>query len=282
MISTQKARHNLLLVSILIIFGLCINLYYGRMAFMPLDHSIIFDGGWRILSGQIPFRDYYTPNGLTPQILQTVFFKIFGVNWFAYCLHAAIFNGLFCVLVYTLLRLFNGSRLIAFFYGLLSGIVMYPPIGTAYMEQHAFFFITVAILMAVLATRTQRTNLRILLWLTLPSVVGLGYLSKQIPTIFSIPIIALFLVTKLQRRKLLNATLMILIGSLLFLGLLGLLISIYQIDINNIQLYFYTFLSYRRQPVRKESLVLFRIGKIYLGLSSFGNCILSGLSWCFA
>jgi 4-amino-4-deoxy-L-arabinose transferase-like glycosyltransferase len=239
MIIAQKTRGNLLLISILIIFGLSITLYYGRMAFMPLDHSIIFDGGWRILSGQIPFRDFYTPNALTPLVLQAVFFKIFGVTWFAYCLHAAIFNGLFCVLIYTLLRLFNGSQLIAFFYALLSGVVLYPPIGTAYMEQHAFFFMTVAIVMAVITTRTHRTNLRTLLLLTLPSIVGLAYLSKQIPTIFVIPLIALILLTKLHRKKLLNATLLLVGGSLLFLGLLWLFVATYNIDISKIELYFF-------------------------------------------
>ena len=89
---------DLLLVSTLMIFGLSISLFYGRIAFMPLDHSLVFDGGWRILSGQIPFRDFTTPNAITPMLFQALFFKIFGVNWFAYCLHAAIFNGLFCIL----------------------------------------------------------------------------------------------------------------------------------------------------------------------------------------
>ena len=41
-----------------------VNAYYGPRGFMPLDHSVVFDGGWRILDGQVPFRDYTTPNAL--------------------------------------------------------------------------------------------------------------------------------------------------------------------------------------------------------------------------
>jgi hypothetical protein len=31
----------------LFLFALAIALHYGRRGFMPLDQSIIFDGGWR-------------------------------------------------------------------------------------------------------------------------------------------------------------------------------------------------------------------------------------------
>ena len=33
--------------------GVGVNLVFGRRGFMPLDHSIVFDGGWRLLSGRL-------------------------------------------------------------------------------------------------------------------------------------------------------------------------------------------------------------------------------------
>ena len=80
----------------LFVWGGLLCLSTGRVGFMPLDQSIVFDGAWRLLSGQVPFRDFTTPDSLTPILLQVLFFKFLGVNWFAYCLHAAVFNGLFC------------------------------------------------------------------------------------------------------------------------------------------------------------------------------------------
>ena len=74
----------------------------------------MFDGGWRLLSGQIPFRDFTLPNAIVPVLMQSVLFSWFGVTWFVYCLHAAVLNGLFCLLVYFLLRIFGGTRVLAF------------------------------------------------------------------------------------------------------------------------------------------------------------------------
>jgi hypothetical protein len=89
---------------LLFLFGFALCLHHGRVGLMPLDQSIVFDGAWRLLCGQVPFRDFGTPAGLAPIALQALLFGAFGVSWFVYCLHAAIFNGLFCVLAFRLLR----------------------------------------------------------------------------------------------------------------------------------------------------------------------------------
>lgn len=137
-----------ILICLLLAWGTAICLFYGRIGFMPLDQSIVFDGGWRIISGQIPFRDFNTPNAIVPILLQAAFFKLFGINWFAYCLHAAVFNGLFCLLIFFLLESLGAARLISFFYAFLSGLIFYPPFGVPYTDQHSFFFVTLAIVIA--------------------------------------------------------------------------------------------------------------------------------------
>jgi hypothetical protein len=84
----------------LFVFGTGVNLYFGGRGFMPLDQSVVFDGAWRMVSGQVPFRDFAVPNGIVPSMMQVPFFRVFGVTWFAYCLHASVINGLFCVVAY--------------------------------------------------------------------------------------------------------------------------------------------------------------------------------------
>ncbi len=72
----------------LFVVGLLVNLSFARMGFMPLDHSIVFDGGWRMLNGQVPWRDFVTPFGVVPSAMQAIFFALLGTTWFAFCLHA--------------------------------------------------------------------------------------------------------------------------------------------------------------------------------------------------
>jgi len=182
-------------------FGSLVSLHYGRIGFMPLDQSIVFDGGWRLLSGQVPFRDFTMPSGLAPILLQAAFFKLFGVTWFSYCLHAAIANGLFCAVVYAILRLVEGGWLLSLGYSLLSAVVFYPPFGVPYMDQHAFFFGAVAALLAVAAARVRGARARALAVAGLPLVLLLAYVSKQIPALFFLPLLALPLAPAGRRRK---------------------------------------------------------------------------------
>jgi hypothetical protein len=162
---------------------------------MPLDQSVMFDGGWRVLSGQVPFRDFSTLTGVTPLLFQAFFFRVLGVTWFAYCVHAAIFNGLFCILVYLLLRALKLTRSLAFFYALLSALGFYPPIGTPYMEQHGFFFLLLALVMISQLRSARRAVNRNVLCLALPLCLLVIWLSKQNLAAFAVlPLLAAFVV----------------------------------------------------------------------------------------
>jgi hypothetical protein len=166
-------------------------MYYGRRGYMPLDQSIVFDGGWRVLSGQVPFRDYHAPNGFAVHALQAAFFALFGVNWLAYCLHAAVVNGAFAVLVRGLLARMGLQGAAAWLWGALSALVLYPPFGVPYMDQHAFFFSFAAVALAVGARRAERRGggPRAAAWIALPPVLLLAGLSKQIPSAFAVPLV---------------------------------------------------------------------------------------------
>ncbi len=182
------------------VFGCWISLFYGRIGLMPLDQSIIFDGGWRILSGQVPYRDFVTPNGLVPLLLQALFFKLLGVNWFAYCLHAAVFNAAFCVTVFFFLLLLGASRPLAAFYSALCGLFLYPPIGTPYMEQHSFVFLSIALLVGLKVRTTIHHRQRFFLCLLLPVLMMLSFLSKQIPAAPGAAVLLVLLWDELRQR----------------------------------------------------------------------------------
>jgi len=214
--------HSLLSISGLFCWGCALCLSTGRIGFMPLDQSIVFDGAWRLLSGQVPFRDFTTPDGLTPIVLQALFFRALDVTWFAYCLHAAVFNGLFCCMAYGLLRGIGAPRAAALLYGALSGVVFYPPFGTPFRDQHAFFFSLLVILVSVAATNRPRSSEATFLWLLLPFALAMGYLSKQIPTVFVVPVVVAYLVLA-DREHIAGAMKWIGVGTVLVVATLFLL-----------------------------------------------------------
>ena len=183
---------------LLFALGVGVNLSFGRHGFFPLDQSIVFDGGWRLLSGQVPFRDFAAPSGLVPSAMQAPLFWLSGTTWFAYCLHASLVNGLFVVAVYGLLRVCGSTALEAIVFAGLSAFFFYPPTGTPFMDQHSFFFMTVMFLAAAAgAVATGRTEFW--LWFLVPLLFALGYLSGQIPASFGAVAVAGFFVCQPRR-----------------------------------------------------------------------------------
>jgi hypothetical protein len=205
---------------------------------MPQDHSTVFDGGWRILSGQIPFLDFTLPNAILPIFLQAFIFRLFGINWFVYCLHAAIFNGLYCVLVFFFLRIFGGTLLLSFFYALLSGVVFYTPFGIPVQDQHAYFFTFLLIFLACLSIRVSRPLLKQLIFISLPVVTVSAFLSKQIPTIFGAALVGAILLVS-ERRNLIALARSLLAGTLAASLSLWALYHTLGIDFELLKVYFF-------------------------------------------
>lgn len=167
--------------SVPVLFSFVWCFIYGRLGLNPLDSGIVFDGAFRLNQGQEFFKDFASPAGFTPIFLQSFFFELFGTNWFAYLLHASLFNALFSLVTYSLLRKFDLPHPIAAFYALLSGIVFYPPFGAPYPDQHAFFFSLLTLFLLVASTKSSGRKGTLLLALVAPALL-LAALSKQIPS----------------------------------------------------------------------------------------------------
>ena len=115
-----------------------------------MDQSIVFDGGWRILQGQIPFVDFFLPHGPLSMWIQALAFALFGVSYRIYVLTAASMNAVGALLAYGTFRtLVPEKKWPALTAGLLTGSWFYAPMGTAYIEQTGFFFLWVAIFAVV-------------------------------------------------------------------------------------------------------------------------------------
>jgi hypothetical protein len=162
------------------------------MGFMPLDQSIAWDAGWRILQGQVPFRDFVTTTSLVPGALQAVCFALAGVSWLVYCAHAAVVNGAFAVAVFAVLRGEGLHPAPAAVFGAASFVFFYPPFGVPYGDQHSFFFALLGVLAAGAARRSAPGRAALLHFLV-PALLVLAYLSKPVPAAFFLPAIGVLL-----------------------------------------------------------------------------------------
>jgi hypothetical protein len=214
--------------------GLTFELAYGTRGFMPLDHSIVFDGGWRILSGQIPFREFGMPSAATPSFIQSLFFWIGGVNWASYIAHAAVFNGIFCMLVYGFLARLGLPLKCATLYGIASGALLFAPVGVPFPEQHAFFFSTLG-LWLFLVGRTSKSSKRARIALALvPTALALGFFSKQFPSGLA-PLLVLALLAAPSHRPKREAVLGLGVGVLCMSLLAGLYLVGFGVEAGSVR-----------------------------------------------
>ncbi len=196
------------------ILGAALGLRYGRMGFMPLDHSPIFDGGWRTLCGQVPFRDYHTASGIPPSLIQGGFFALLGVTWFAYVLHAALANALYGVLAYALLTRLGLARAAAWCYGALSTVVLFPPIGVPFMDAHAHVFSLAATALAAWAASAPRSRAEVAAWIAVPALALAAWGSKPTPSV-AVPVLVALLVLRGSRREILRRAAWMAAGALI-------------------------------------------------------------------
>lgn len=191
-------RIDVIILASLFVLGVGLCLSYGRLGFMPLDDSIVFDGGWRVASGQWPLVDFMLPSGFVPVLIQGLLFRLFGVSWLLYCLHAAVLNGLFAIVSFAIVRTLGAGRTMSWLFGALGAVVFYPPVGVPSPDQHGFFFSALCLLATLKAVgRSTAANV----WTAVVPLVGvLGLLSKPIPAGFVVPVCGIAVIASCWRR----------------------------------------------------------------------------------
>tara|TARA_Y100000590_G_C15666568_1_gene994681 strand:- start:70 stop:1638 length:1569 start_codon:yes stop_codon:yes gene_type:complete len=172
---------------ILFFFSILINQYYGSIGVFPLDSFLFFDSGYRALNGFFAFKDYWAPTGPLLDIIQAFLFKIFGVSWFSYVLHASIFNFLITIATFYTLNKFKLNISLCLFYSLLVSIIAYPVSGTPFIDHHSSIFSLLSLFSFILAIKTREK----FYWFLTPIFLVLAFLSKQTPAGY----IALIIIT---------------------------------------------------------------------------------------
>ena len=136
---------NYLFIFLISIFSLFINYYYAYIGVFPLDSFLIFDAGYNIISGNYPFKDYWSITGPLLDYFQSVFFLIFGVNWFGFVFHSSLLNMLLAIFSFYFFCKIGLKNYYAFIYSLGISVLAYPSVGTPFPDHHAFIFSLFAI-----------------------------------------------------------------------------------------------------------------------------------------
>jgi 4-amino-4-deoxy-L-arabinose transferase-like glycosyltransferase len=174
----------------------------GSRGYFPLDQSNVFDGGYRLLRGQVPYRDFLMPVGPVTFLIQAALFRLCGVGYGTFILHSAIVNAFAALLtVACVRRVFPGAVLPAWLAGLATAAWFYPPFGTPVFDQTALFCHLLALLALLPALAEQPAPARADRSALLSGVLsGLAFLSKQNAGALSAACLALLLLGAARRR----------------------------------------------------------------------------------
>jgi len=171
---------------LLIFFAIFFNQYYGYQGILPIDSFLIFNSGFDLMNGYLPFKDYWTIKEPFIDFLQAIIFKIFGVSWFSYVFHASIFNALISVSTFLILKQFNLKSNYCLLYSICVAILTYPTAGTPFSDHHALILSMISLFFFILAIKTKKN----FYWFLTPVILGFSFLSKQAPTAYIVVIIS--------------------------------------------------------------------------------------------
>ena len=185
----------------LALFTLAVFLVFesGSRGFFPLDQSNVFEGGYRMLRGQVPYRDFVMPVGPLAFLIQVPFFALLGVNNYAHLLHSAVVNAAAALLAVSCVkRLFPEALVPAYLAGLVTAAWFYPIFGTPAFDQTALFFHLCALVLLLRALDPRAT--------LAPAVLsgaasGLAFFSKQNAGALSVACLSLLIVAAAGSRR---------------------------------------------------------------------------------
>lgn len=206
-----------LFVVLITTFSYQFTFFAGEKGFFAFDQSIVFDGGYRIYLGQVPFKDFVIPFGPVVFWMQGIIFRWLGVNYASYIFGAAIVNVLASLCSMVILRLlFHQQKYVAYIGSVITAIWFYPPFGTPWPDQTAFFFSLLALMVMLfsLMTKQYSTTVNKSLLVLSGFLTFIAFMSKQNAGILALStILILVLIKSLPKMRIvLMRSVMILSG----------------------------------------------------------------------
>ncbi|MCA8969107.1 MAG: hypothetical protein KDC95_04965 [Planctomycetes bacterium] len=126
----------------------------ARRGFFPLDASVVYDGAWRIVCGQIPYSTgpdgFRAPYGLSAFAIGAFWMKLFGHGIAAWIALASTLAGAACFATHLALQQLTRSTVCATIGSVVTALWLQAPFGLPFLEQTAFAFCIFALSLIVL------------------------------------------------------------------------------------------------------------------------------------
>lgn len=201
-------------------------IYYGFIAVNPFDSFATYHTANNILNGSIPFKDYWESSGLLIDIFQAFFFKVFGVNWLSYTLHAGILNTIFSLSLYFVLLNFGLNKIYSFFYSVCLSVISNTQVGTAFLDHHSIIYTLIGLLFFLVAIKNDNKKL----FFFIPILFSIAFLTKQVPAAYVAIIVSVGIVYQtLISGKYVNF-IYALIGTIFSLTIFSILLFVFDIN----------------------------------------------------
>ena len=223
---------------IVFFYSFFINFYYAKLGSYPLDVFYHYDSASKFLNNQYPIRDYWIVSGFLVDLFQAFFFKLFGVNWYAYILHSSIFNFIISFLTYKFFISLKIDKTKSLICTLSFATLAYTISGTPFVDHHATFFLLISTYFITYAISEPKKKY---LWPIIVFLLFLSFFSKQVPAAYAIIILGLIIFFLLMKKKDYD-TIKVLASSLLtFTALLVLILIIFGIDFKEFYIQYFDY-----------------------------------------
>ena len=226
-----------LLIIFLVFFSMSFNQYYGYIGILPIDSFLVFNSGYDLLNGYFPFKDYWTIKEPFIDLIQAIFFKLFGVSWFSYVLHASVFNCIITISTFFLLKKFDLDNSLCFFYSICVAILTYPTTGTPFSDHHTLILCLLSLYSFIFAIY-RKSNIY---WFLIPILLGFSFLSKQAPTVYVIFLISILSIIYFVKSKNTSNFISAIIGGVSFLILFFVLLFFGEIKFNDFLIQYFSY-----------------------------------------
>lgn len=164
------------------IFSFFINYHYGFLGVMPMDNFVLYNGGYKVLNGYIPFNDYWLVTGPLLDYLNAAFFYVNGLSWKSYIIHSSFVNLLLSIFSYILFLRLGLNKYFSIFYSALISVLFYPVVGTPFVDHHSTFFSLICFYFFILGVALKNYNY----FFFIPLFFCFSFLSKQTPALYSL------------------------------------------------------------------------------------------------
>ena len=279
------------LIVLLLFISFIVNYYYGHQGLMPLDDLQNFNSGYRVKLGDFPFIDYYSITGPILDIWQSNIYKVFGVNWQSFVIHASIMNCLYSLSIFFFLKKLNFSNLQSFFFSLSGGLLMYPSAGNPTVEHSSLTLSIIALFFFIIGLKEKKNYFLIISIF----IFFFSFFTKQVPTVYFVTFCIIIYFSKIFGEIKISKTFFLILSSITIFSLFIFYFFINGVPLINIINQYFIFASslgesrfvsinyniFYENTSKLFFLIFLIIPSIYLSFTTrnFDNLIiLSGLS----